>query len=388
MSAPPLIAHVIHHLGTGGMENGLVNLINHMPPGRYRHAIICLQGSTGFRQRIRRDDVEIYDVAQRDGHDLGAYWRLYKILRGLQPDILHTRNLSALESQMVGAAARIRARVHGEHGRDVYDLHGKSRKYNLLRRVMQALVGHYIAVSRDLADWLVETVGVPRRKVTQIYNGVDSVKFHPQSGARAAIGPSGFAGDGAIVIGSVGRLARVKDYPTLLRAFHRLLAMHPASGAPLRLVLVGDGPTRAACEHLVETLGLRAQVWLAGDRDDVPELMRGMDLFVLPSLGEGISNTILEAMASGLPVIATAVGGNPELVLPGQTGTLVPPADAEQMAQALLDFANDPARMRQAGKLARAEVEKRFSMEAMVEGYLRVYDQALKTKTEKTLCAA
>jgi len=116
--------------------------------------------------------------------------------------------------------------------------------------------------------------------------------------------------------------------------------------------------------------------------------MRAMDLFVLPSLGEGISNTILEAMASGLPVIATAVGGNPELVSPGKTGALIPSADPEKMAQALLGYVSNPARMAKEGHAARAEVEARFSMEAMVSAYLGVYDQVLKTSTKKNLCAA
>lgn len=374
---PPLIAHVIHRLGTGGMENGLVNLINHMPPERYRHAIVCLQGYTDFRQRIRRDDVEIFDVNKHQGHDFGAYRRLYKILRDLKPDILHTRNLSALESQVVGAAARIKGRVHGEHGRDIYDLHGKNRKYNLLRKAIQPLVGHYIAVSRDLAGWLQNTVGVPSRKVTQIYNGVDSVKFHPRSGPRVLIGPADFAVDEVILIGSVGRLAHVKDFPTLIRAFKRLRELWPEGCSRLRLVIVGDGPTRSECERLIAELNIGEQIWLAGDRSDVAELMRAMDLFVLPSLGEGISNTILEAMACGLPVIATEVGGNPELVAPGKTGTLVPVADPEKMAQALLAYVRDPARMTQEGQAARAEIEARFSMEAMVAGYLRVYDRVL-----------
>lgn len=374
---PPLVAHVIHRLGTGGMENGLVNLINHMPPERYRHAIICLQGYTDFRQRIRREDVEIYDVHQREGHDLGAYGRLYKILRDLKPDILHTRNLSALESQAVGAAARIQGRVHGEHGRDIYDLHGKNRKYNLLRKALQPLVGHYIAVSRDLAGWLQESVGVPGRKVTQIYNGVDSEKFHPRSGVRLPIGPSGFIPDDVIVIGSVGRLAQVKDFPTLIQAFNRLLELWPEGRARLRLVIVGDGPTRPECERLIAELGLGEQIWLAGDRSDVAELMRAMDVFVLPSLGEGISNTILEAMACGLPVIATEVGGNPELVLPGKTGTLIPPGAYEKMAQALLMYVKDSARIAREGQTARAEIEARFSMAAMVAGYMRVYDEVL-----------
>ena len=384
----PLVAHVIHHLGTGGMENGLVNLINHMPSTRYRHAIICLQGFTDFRQRIRRDDVEIYDVNQRDGHDLGAYRRLYKILRDLNPDILHTRNLSALESQAVGAFARITGRVHGEHGRDIYDLHGKNRKYNLLRKVIQPMVGHYITVSRDLADWLQQTVGVPSRKVTQIYNGVDSHKFHPRNGVRLPLGPPGFMDSDAIIIGSVGRLAPVKDFPTLIRAFHCLREQWPEERHRLRLVIIGDGPARLACETLIAALGLSENVWLAGDRGDIAELMRAMDLFVLPSRGEGISNTILEAMASGLPVIATAVGGNPELVAPGLTGTLIPPADPEQMAQALRALIADPLRLAQEGRAAREAIETRFSMDAMVQAYLGVYDQVLKTNTKKTLCAA
>ena len=383
-----LVAHVIHRLGTGGMENGLVNLINHMPPERYRHVIVCLQGYTDFRQRIQRDDVAILDVNQRDGHDLKAYYRLYKILKDCKPDILHTRNLSALESQLVGAVARISGRVHGEHGRDIYDLHGNNRKYNLLRKAVQPFIGQYIAVSRDLAGWLKATVGVSERKITQIYNGVDSVKFHPRGTPRAHIGPQEFTNEETIVIGSVGRLAPVKDYPTLIRAFQRVCELSPEGRNRLRLVIVGDGPARPECERLLTELNLGGQVWLAGDRSDVPELMRAMDLFVLPSLGEGISNTILEAMASGLAVIATAVGGNPELVSPGKTGALIPSGDAEAMAQTLLTYVRDPARMAQEGRAARAEIEARYSMEAMVNAYLAVYDQVLKTKMKNNLCAA
>lgn len=377
MTVAPLVVHVIHRLNTGGMENGLVNLINHMPPEHYRHAIVCLQGYTDFRQRIQRGDVEIFDVDKCNGHDFGAYRRLHKILRELKPAILHTRNLSALESQAVGAAARVKGRVHGEHGRDIYDLHGKNYKYNLLRKVIQPLVGHYIAVSRDLAHWLVDTVGVPSRKVTQIYSGVDSAKFHPRNGARVPIGPPGFAGKDDIVIGSVGRLVPVKDFPTLILAFHYLRKLWPEGHARLRLVIVGDGPIRPECERLIAELGLADQIALVGDRSDIPELMHAMDLFVMSSLGEGISNTILEAMASGLPVIATEVGGNSELVDAGVTGTLVPPSRPEAMAQALLKYFEDNALAQAHGAAGRAKIEARFSMTAMVRGYTEVYDAVL-----------
>lgn len=377
MTVAPLVVHVIHRLDTGGMENGLVNLINHMPPERYRHAIVCLQGYTDFRQRIQRDDVEIYDVNKCDGHDFGAYRRLHKILRELKPAILHTRNLSALESQAVGATACIKGRVHGEHGRDIYDLHGKNLKYNLLRKVVQPLVGRYIAVSHDLAHWLIDTVGVPSRKVTQIYSGVDSVKFHPRDGARAPIGPPGFAGKDDIIIGSVGRLAQVKDFPTLILAFHYLRKLWPEGHARLRLVIAGDGPMRSECERLIAELDLTDRILLIGDRSDVWELMHAMDIFVLPSLGEGISNTILEAMASGLPVIATDVGGNGELVDAGVTGMLVPPASPEAMAQALLKYFEDNALAQAHGAAGRAKIEAQFSMTAMVHGYVEVYDAVL-----------
>jgi len=373
----PLITHIIYRLGIGGMENGLVNLINYMPAERYRHAIICLTDYTEFANRIRRPNVELVSLHKRAGKDFGLYARLYRAIRALNPDIVHTRNMAAIEGQVVAACSGISARVHSEHGREGADLHGTYRKYNLMRKTIQPLVGHYIAVSRDLAGWLVDTVGVPNRKVTQIYNGVDSEKFYPRSGTRTPIGPQGFAGDKDIVIGSVGRLAQVKDFSTLIRAFHSLRTMWPEGAPRLRLLIVGDGPQRAECERLLVELGLGEQVWLAGDRNDVPELMRAMDLFVLPSLGEGISNTILEAMACGLPVIATEVGGNPELVAPGKTGILIPAADHEKMAQALLTYVQDPARMAQEGRAARAEIEEQFSMDAMVAGYMRVYDTVL-----------
>jgi glycosyltransferase involved in cell wall biosynthesis len=136
----------------------------------------------------------------------------------------------------------------------------------------------------------------------------------------------------------------VKDPLNLVRAFLRLRELAPAERARLRLVLVGDGPLRAEAEALLAAAGARGQAWLAGARDDVPELLQGMDVFVLPSIAEGISNTILEAMACGLPVVATRVGGNAELVAAGETGQLVPASDPEALAQAMLAYAREPAR--------------------------------------------
>lgn len=374
---PPLIAHVVQHFGMGGLENGVVNLLNHMPADRYRHAVICLDGYTDFRHRLRRDDVQFFALNKKPGKDFGLYGRLFRLLREMRPNLLHTRNLSTLEGQFVAAAAGVRARVHGEHGRDVFDLHGKNFKYNLLRKLARPLVHQYIAVSKDLANWLQHTVGVEPQRITQIYNGVDSLRFHPRREERTLIGPGGFMSGNELLIGSVGRMAEVKDYPNLVRAFLRLLELAPEARTRARLVILGEGAARAACLDLLKQANAEQLAWLPGSRDDIADLMRQFDVFTLPSLGEGISNTILEAMACGLPVVATAVGGNTELVDADITGTLVPPADPEAMAQALLTYFEDNTLVRKHGAAGCAKIEAQFSMEAMVRGYMGVYDAVL-----------
>jgi len=375
---PPLIVHLIYHLDVGGLENGLVNLINHIPSNRYRHAIVCLKGYTGFSKRITRSDVELVALNKREGHDWRVYFKLFSTLRRLNPDILHTRNLAAMEGQLVAVFARVRARVHGEHGRDMFDLHGKNRKYNLLRKLIQPWVDHFIAVSQDLEHWLIHRIGTSPERVSQIHNGVDSLRFHPRSNQPSLIGPPGFFTENAFVIGSVGRMAAVKDFQSLVRAFLRMLEQEPESRRRMRLMIVGDGVCRQECLELLRAAGAESLAWLPGERSDIAELMRAMDVFALPSLGEGISNTILEAMASGLPVVATQVGGNAELVREGCTGKLVPPQNYQAMADSLLAYYRDPDLRRSHGEAARQSIEAGFSMDAMTRRYLDVYDEVLR----------
>lgn len=373
----PLVAHVIHHLGTGGMENGLVNLINRTPPARFRHAIVALTDAGPFAERITRSDVPIVCLHRQCGPDVGLYWRVWRALRQLRPSLVHTRNLAALEAQIPAFFVPGVRRVHGEHGRDVFDLHGASRRYNLLRRVIRPLVHRYVAVSHDLSEWLIHTVGASPARVRQIYNGVDQTRFHPRAGSRPALAPDGLIPDDPILIGTVGRLAAVKDQLSLVRAFAVLVRERPEHVQRLRLVIVGDGPLRADLEAAIDAAGLKGLVWLPGDRQDVPELLRMLDLFVLPSLGEGISNTILEAMATRLPVIATRVGGNPELVDDGRTGTLVPPGAPAALAAAIRAYLEDPGRLAAHGAAGLAKVREHFRWERCVDAYLAVYDELL-----------
>ena len=373
----PHIVHVVHRFDTGGMENGMVNLFNTWPAERYRHSVIALTDFTEFRQRIHAQHVDFYALNRPPGRGLGWVVPMWKLLRALKPDLVHTRNLAALETQFVAAAAGVGATVHGEHGRDVFDLYGQNWKYNLLRRAARPFVSHYIAVSEDIETWLRLAIRVAPRKLHQIYSGVDHVKFRPREGARPDVLPAGFADAHTIVFGSVGRMAEIKDYPTLVRAFIELVRSHPERAARARLAIVGEGPARATCEALLDAAGMRHLAWLPGERHDIATVMQAFDVFVLPSKNEGISNTILEAMASGLPVIATAVGGNPELVEDGVNGTLVKAEAPDDMAQALLAYLDASNRIEEYAARARQYAEKRFSIPVMAEAYATVYDQAL-----------
>ncbi|HVO65291.1 MAG TPA: TIGR03088 family PEP-CTERM/XrtA system glycosyltransferase, partial [Syntrophales bacterium] len=301
----------------------------------------------------------------------------WKVLRKLKPAIVHTRNLPGLEYLVPSALAGVPARIHGEHGRDMYDLDGLNRKYIFLRKVISPFVQQYIAVSTDLANWLVQTVGIRAERVAQIYNGVDLQRFYPRDGSRPSLGLPGFVSAENLVIGTVGRMETVKNQLTLVQAFLELLDQEPKARKLLRLVIIGDGPLRMEAEKLLKNANADHIAWLPGERNDIPEVMRGLDLFVLPSLREGMSNTILEAMASGLPVVATRVGGNPELVDEGKTGLLVPPKHPMAMTEAILKYANNSEMLIRHGQAGRRKAEIQFSIEKMVQGYQQVYDSVL-----------
>jgi len=377
----PLIVHVIYRLDVGGLENGLVNLINRIPAERFRHAIICLTDYSEFRKRLQRSDIPVFALHKPAGNSLVLHWKLWRLFRQLRPDIVHTRNLAALEAAVPAALAGVPLLIHGEHGRDVNDVDGRNRKYQIWRKLLKPFVDHYITVSRDLEGYLQQKIAVAPARVTQIYNGVDFLKFFPAAKQLRNIPHPGFCDPGHFVIGTVGRMQEVKDQLTLARAFVLLMQRLPQAEQRLRLVMIGDGPLRGRVQTLLADAGIAQYAWLPGERNDVEQIMRGFNLFVLPSLAEGISNTILEAMATGLPVVATAVGGNTELIQSGVTGSLVPQSDAESMAHAVRAYADSAELCERHGAEARRVIERRFSMETMVNSYMTVYDSLLANST-------
>lgn len=376
MDDRPLVMHILHRFDTGGLENGVVNLINHMPDPAYRHMVVALTEVTAFARRLRKPDVQCHALHKPSGHGARVYPALLRLIREHRPSVVHTRNLGPLEMQAAAALARVPARIHGEHGRELDDLDGSNRKNRWLRRLYSPFVHRYVALSDDLERYLVDRVHIAPGRIRQICNGVDADRFRPAAGGCEA--PAGFPfGPGHWTVGTVGRLQGVKNQTLLARAFVRALERAPDLRPRLRLVIVGDGPLRDACATILRDGGVDGLAWLAGERGDVPDVMRAFNCFVLPSLAEGISNTILEAMASGLPVIATAVGGNAQLVQQGVTGELVPSDDTEALATAILQLAGAPERAAEMGRAARWAVEQRYSLQSMVAAYQQLYDEQL-----------
>ena len=378
MNQPPLIAHVIHHLVIGGLENGLVNLINSIPESKYRHVIVCMDDYSDFEKRIRRSDVEVIAMHKRPGQDPITQWRLFKLFRRLKPAILHTRNLTALDALLPGMLAGIEVRIHGEHGRDVYDPDGRNKKLQLLRKLHRPLVKRYITVSKDLESYLTKQIGVKQDSIAQIYNGVDTERFYPANAEDSRdVFPEGFATDRHIVFGTVGRIQPVKNHRMLLEGFRLLLDRSPDLKGIVRLAIVGTGPLIGEVKEFITRHDLSAYTWLPGARHDIPDVLRCFDVFALTSVGEGISNTILEAMASGLPVVATAVGGNTELVIDGETGQTVPSNNPQSLAVAFERYVRDPDYRQNQAFASRQRALAAFSLDTMIRRYTDIYDHSL-----------
>lgn len=367
----PLIAHVVYRFDYGGLENGVVNVVNGLPEALFRHAIVALTDASDFQRRIRRQDVSVHALNKRAGKDPASYMRLFRLLRQLRPAIVHTRNLGTLDCTLVARLAGVPSRIHGEHGWDTYDPDGNNRKYRALRRMLNPTIDRFVTVSSELEQWLVQNVGIRAAKVQRICNGVNTDVFRPRSSRERLSIPAERFPVESIVVGSVTRFTEIKDPLNLVRGF--IAARREPRGASLRLLMVGDGPLRAPAQAMLDEAGEAGNAWLPGSRDDIAALLREMDVFALSSRREGISNTVLEAMASGVPVVASATGGNLELIEDGRTGMLVPAADSQAIARALLSYAADDGMRAQHGRAARARAEKEYSLRRMLADYENLY---------------
>jgi sugar transferase (PEP-CTERM/EpsH1 system associated) len=373
----PLVLHVIHHLVTGGMENGLVNLIGALSQEQFRHAVVCIEDYSMFRERLAQQDVDLIALHRSRVGIWRVRQQIYALCRRLRPAIVHTRNLSGLDALAPARLAGVGRCVHGEHGWDVDDLRGDKFRPALLRRLHSPLVDHYVTVSKNLERYLIERIGIAPSRITAICNGVDVNRFSPTMERPDHALPPGWCADTRFVVGTIGRIQPVKDQALLVRAFARLVAVRPELHVRLRLAIVGDGPLLPYLRALAQSLGIADSTWFPGGLDNIPEVLRLFDVFVLPSLNEGISNTVLEALASGVPVIATRVGGNPEIVDDGRYGRLFPPGDEATLAGLLAAYVDDAGLRDAHAAAARRAAVERFSLGIMVARYRALYESLL-----------
>jgi glycosyltransferase involved in cell wall biosynthesis len=366
---PTHVAHVLSSLGMGGQERVALDLATSQARAGLRVTAVSLAPPPDgpLAEGFRAAGVDVARFSRgREGVDPALVLRLARWLSAQGVDLVHTHNPMAL---LYGApAARLSGAgvVHTKHGANPG---GRARL--LASRVAARWVDCFVAVSPETAAVARRRREVDTRRLSVIPNGIALDRFHPALSARARVREELGIDPASWTVGTVGRLAAEKDQALLLRAVAPLLA----SGA--HLVLAGDGPLRTALSELAVSLGIAPRVHLLGARADVPDVLGALDVFVLSSTSEGLPLVIPEAMATGLPVVATSVGGIPGVIDEGRTGFLVPPGDGDTLRARVAALRADPAAARAMGMRARTVAIERFSAERMHADYLAVYERVL-----------
>jgi len=346
-------------LQTGGLERLLVDFSRWHDRRRFALQFVALSGNgppaadiraAGCPVRVLNESVTIRKVR--------TLVELSKLLRAEGIQVVHTHNTYAhFYGALAAKWAGVPVVVNTQHGRGCGSSWKARRQFRIANRLTQRIVG----VSHDTARLCQRDDPAARDKIITIWNGINLERFLFR-------GPQFFPT--AI---SVARLSPEKDFPTLLNAVHRVLTHVP----DFRLRIVGDGPERAAIERMIDTLNLRNHVELLGERHDIPDLLAEAGFFVSSTRSEGLSLTLLEAMAVGLPIVTTSVGGIPEIVVEGQTGRLVPDNDPAALARAIVQMCDQRDAWTTMGRLGRQRVEENFEIRKMIESYETLYEDLM-----------
>jgi len=363
------VLHVVDSLRVGGLENGVINLINALDEKAFRNSICCLKETGDLQNRLKNGSVEIFQMSRQSGrHHFG---KMAALVRDHRVDVVHSNNwgtfFDAVLAAHLGGASLM---VHCIHGLFTEDLQRMRWRRRFLQRLLSLGTHRLYAVADYLRRYYIRRVGISPGRIETIYNGVDVRRHAPPSQIRrrAVRSQLGFSDDD-VLIGSVGTLYWIKDPQTLLEAAVEVCSLHPRA----IFLWIGDGRLRESLQARAERMGLGRRVRYLGRRDDVAEILAGLDIFVLPSIIEGLSYSLLEAMATGLPVVTTRVGGNPELIRDGREGLLVPPRRPRRLARALITLVDDHRMRRRLGIGGRRRVEERFSLQTMVDRYEQMY---------------
>ena len=375
--------HVVGALALAGMEYGVIKVVNRLPE-RIQSSICCLRHQEDATRAVLDPRVLVVELRRNTHRNYGLIGVLASLFRREQIDVVHSHNWLTYMYAVLGARlAGVPVVIHGEHGHD--EASTPARRL-WAKRAIKPCVTRFVAVSANIARELEQEWGVPPERIACIPNGVDLLTFGARLGGGGVRSELGLGPDDEVVL-NVGGIRPVKDHPTLVRAFAHARAQRPRA----RLVLVGtdyDRGLRANLEALASELGVRNDIRFTGVRRDIPELHAASDVYVNSSTYEGMSNTILEAMATRRPVVATAVGGNVDLVREGVTGFLVPPGDWKQMGDRIAELLLDPARRSAMGDAARREVETRHEMASMVAAYASLYVECFERHHGRRLVVA
>jgi sugar transferase (PEP-CTERM/EpsH1 system associated) len=364
------VLHVIDRLGVGGAEVGILKVVEGLSGECFEHRICTIRGFDENFARSQGFEGRIYVAGRSNSGFQFLLGRLARIMREFRPDIVHSRNWGAIEAMPAARLCGVPVAIHSEHGYEVNMLDGLPTRRRVFRRFAYTAADAIFTVSEQLRSYHARQAWLPVERIRVLPNGVDTDRFARRPGespaARRRLGVS----DGSLIIGAVGRLVPIKDHATLLQAADILISR----GMPVYVLLVGAGPELAKHQEFVAASPrLAGRVIFAGAVSDVPAMLNAMDVFVLPSLSEGMSNTLLEAMASGLPAVATRVGGNPELLEEERSGWFFRPGDVAALAAILERLGRDANLRQEFGEAARRRAVEHFSLEGMIARYRNLY---------------
>jgi glycosyltransferase involved in cell wall biosynthesis len=369
MSGARRIAHVVENLERGGLERVVIDLAREQARRGDAVQVLCLFDRGALADELEGAGVPVHACGKRGGLDVAALWRLRTQLRAHRTTVMHSHNAAAHYHAVLAAAGLgIRTTVNTRHGMGVRQ--AGSRREWLFRRALPWT--DRVATVCEAARREVAASGlIPAAKLVAVPNGIRLDAFAPGGAAeRAALAVELGFPPGTPVVGAVGRMNWAKDPQGMLQAFRILLVGHPQAV----LAWAGDGAERPAFEAAARAAGIADRVRALGDRGDVPRLLRGFTLYAMSSRTEGYSIALLEACASGLPIVATDVGGNREIVREGVNGRLVPAGDPQALASALAGLLDDPERAAVMGAAGRAFAEIHGSLAAMADRYAALYD--------------
>lgn len=358
------VLHLCESSDTGGAESVLISIVEHLDKTKFG-STVCLLSEGWLKDELEARGVETFVIRQPRPFDFGWLVRAHRLLREKCIDVMHSHEFSTnFHATLLSVVTGIPL-IATSHGKNYYS-------DKLRRRVAYRFVarhGKMVAVSHDLKRFMIERVGIPPEQISVVHNGIDLKRYSPDDISSAVRREVGI--DAAqYVLGTVGNLFAVKGQVYLLRAFRQVLDHAPTSV----LLIAGDGDQLMPLQQECQNLGIAERVRFLGFRGDVPRLLQAFDVFVLPSLSEGLPLSILEALSLERAIVATNVGGNSEIIENGLNGYLVPPADPDSIAKAILRLLGDPALATRLGRAGRNRVEEAFSLENMIWEYQSLYE--------------